>query len=175
MLHHWAFVKVCWIKSFSWYYFCDKEYLEDFDQGKKIRYSLSLAVLPRSRLDPVCQLTCHHGCTAAAPMRLVSVVVGGYLCCCHAVHPARGTTQQGRTPCPSVAFFLSNVFVAWINNNKYDWYRIRESIYSLTKIPWLCDIHTDRDSRYIYRQAGWQTDIHTYIQIGRLAGRQAYR
>ena len=42
-----------WIKSVSWEYSCDEEYLEEFDQEKFLTYSLLLAVLPRNRLDPV--------------------------------------------------------------------------------------------------------------------------
>ena len=41
-----------WIKSVSWEYSCDDEYLEEFDKGKVLEYSLLLATLPRNRLDP---------------------------------------------------------------------------------------------------------------------------
>ena len=41
------------IKSVSWEYSCDEEYVEDFDTGNILKYSLSLAVLTRNRLDPI--------------------------------------------------------------------------------------------------------------------------
>ena len=36
-------IKECWIKSVSWEYSCDKEYLEGFNKGKFSKYSLLLA------------------------------------------------------------------------------------------------------------------------------------
>ena len=41
------------IKSVSWEYSCDEEYLEEFDKGKILKYSLLLAALPWNLLDPV--------------------------------------------------------------------------------------------------------------------------
>ena len=40
------------IKSVSWEYSCDEEYLEEFNKGKISKYCLLLAVLPQNRLDP---------------------------------------------------------------------------------------------------------------------------
>ena len=40
------------IKSVSLEYSCDDEYLEEFDKGKVLEYSLLLATLPRNRPDP---------------------------------------------------------------------------------------------------------------------------
>ena len=45
------FIYIIRIKSVSWEYSCNDEYLEEF--GKIIKYSLLLAVFPRNRLDPI--------------------------------------------------------------------------------------------------------------------------
>ena len=44
--------KTSWIKSVSWEYICDEEHLEELNKGKIKKYSLILAVLSRTRLDP---------------------------------------------------------------------------------------------------------------------------
>ena len=40
------------IKSVSWGYSWDGEYLEEFNKGKLLKCSILLAVLKRNRLDP---------------------------------------------------------------------------------------------------------------------------
>ena len=40
------------IKSVSWEYSYDEEYLEESNKGKNLKHSLSIAVFPRNRLDP---------------------------------------------------------------------------------------------------------------------------
>ena len=42
-----------WIKSVSWEYSCDEEYLEEFNKGKILKYPSLLAALTRNRLDPI--------------------------------------------------------------------------------------------------------------------------
>ena len=43
--------KTCGIKSVSWEYSCDGEYLEEFNKGKILKDSFLLAVLSWNRLD----------------------------------------------------------------------------------------------------------------------------
>ena len=42
-----------WKKSVSWEFGCNEEYLKEFNKGKFLRYYSLLALLPRTRLDPL--------------------------------------------------------------------------------------------------------------------------
>ena len=42
-----------WIEAGLWEYSCDEEYLEEFNKGKNLKYSILITVIPRNRLDPL--------------------------------------------------------------------------------------------------------------------------